>query len=196
MDIKWLIAFAFLQTPDRVRELVLDKGVLNFMIDFLSAYKKLDPSASGLLEIALLYPGPKAILIHRIAKIFYRIRFFFIARLFSEIARLFTGIEIHPGAVIGKRLVIDHGMGVVIGETAIVGDDCLIYHGVTLGGTSQNKEIRRHPKIGNHVLIGAGAKILGAIEIQDHVKIGANSVVTSNCPKHSTIVGIPGRRIN
>ncbi len=166
------------------------------MIDFLSAYKKLDPSASGLLEIALLYPGPKAILIHRIAKVFYRFKLFFIARFFSEFARLLTGIEIHPGASIGKRLVIDHGMGVVIGETAIIGNDCLIYHGVTLGGTSQNKNIRRHPKIGNNVLIGAGAKILGAIEIHDFVKVGANSVVTTDCPKDSTIVGIPGRRIN
>lgn len=166
------------------------------MLDFLKAYKKLDPSASGYLEIALLYPGPKAILFHRIANLFYRFKFYFVARFFSEFARWITGIEIHPGATVGKRLVIDHGMGVVIGETAIIGDDCLIYHGVTLGGTSQDKNIRRHPKIGNNVLIGAGAKILGAIEVQDFVKIGANSVVTTDCPKNSTIVGIPGRRIN
>ncbi len=166
------------------------------MLDFLKAYKKLDPSASGYLEIALLYPGPKAILFHRIANLFYKINFIFVARIFSELARWITGIEIHPGATIGKRLVIDHGMGVVIGETAIVGDDCLIYHGVTLGGTSQDKNKRRHPKIGNNVLIGAGAKILGSIEVQDFVKIGANSVVTTDCPKNSTIVGIPGRRIN
>lgn len=166
------------------------------MIDFLKAYKRLDPSASGLLEIALLYPGPKAIFIHRIAHFFYKIHLFFVARLFSEIGRWLTGIEIHPGAKIGKRLVIDHGMGVVIGETAIIGNDCLVYHGVTLGGTSQNKNIRRHPKVGHNVLIGAGAKILGGIEVQDNVKIGANSVVTTNCPANSTIVGIPGRRIN
>lgn len=166
------------------------------MLDFLKAYKRLDPSASGYLEIAMLYPGPKAILFHRIAHLFYKIRFYFVARFFSEFARWITGIEIHPGATIGKRLVIDHGMGVVIGETAIVGDDCLIFHGVTLGGTSQNREIRRHPKIGNHVMIGAGAKVLGSIEVQDFVKIGANSVVTTDCPINSTIVGIPGRRIN
>lgn len=166
------------------------------MLDFLKAYKKLDPSASGYLEIALLYPGPKAIFLHRIANLFYRFKFYFIARFFSEFARWITGIEIHPGATVGKRLVIDHGMGVVVGETAIIGDDCLIYHGVTLGGTSQDKNKRRHPKIGNNVLIGAGAKILGAIEVQDFVKIGANSVVTTDCPKNSTIVGIPGRRIN
>jgi serine O-acetyltransferase len=166
------------------------------MIDFLYAYKKLDPSASGILEIALLYPGPKAIFIHRIAKCFYKIKFFFVARVFSEFARWITGIEIHPGAQIGKRLVIDHGMGVVIGETAIVGDDCLIFHGVTLGGTSQTRKGRRHPKIGNNVMIGAGAKVLGNIEVQNNVKIGANSVVTSDCPSNSTIVGIPGRRIN
>ncbi len=165
------------------------------MLDYLSAYKKLDPSASGYLEIALLYPGPKAVLLHRVAHIFYGIRFYFVARIFSEFARWITGIEIHPGATIGKRLVIDHGMGVVIGETAIVGDDCLIFHGVTLGGTSQERNHRRHPKIGNRVMIGAGAKILGAIEVQDNVKIGANSVVTTDCPPNSTIVGIPGRRV-
>ncbi len=165
------------------------------MIDFLNAYKKLDPSASGLLEIFLLYPGPKAIFIHRVAKLFYRIRLIFVARLFSEIARWLTGIEIHPGATIGKRLVIDHGMGVVIGETAIIGDDCLIFHGVTLGGTSRVRNGRRHPQIGNFVMIGAGAKVLGQIEVGDHVKIGANSVLTSSCPSHSTIAGIPGRRI-
>lgn len=165
------------------------------MFDFLNAYKKLDPSASGLLEIAVLYPGPKAIFIHRIAKNFYRIKFFFVARFFSELARWMTGIEIHPGAQIGKRLVIDHGMGVVIGETAIIGNDCLIYHGVTLGGTSQDRTIRRHPKIGNNVLIGAGAKILGGIEVQDNVKIGANSVVTTDCLRDSTFAGIPARRI-
>lgn len=165
------------------------------MIDFLKAYKKLDPSASGLLEIFLLYPGPKAIFIHRIAHVFYKIRFKLIARLFSEIARWITGIEIHPGATIGQRLVIDHGMGVVIGETAIIGNDCLIFHGVTLGGTSKNKNVRRHPKIGNNVMIGAGAKVLGQIEVSDFVKIGANSVVTTDCPSHSTVAGIPARRI-
>jgi serine O-acetyltransferase len=175
--------------------LTIRKGQ-NLMIDFLKAYRRLDPSARSYLEIALLYPGPKAILAHRVAHFFYSFGFYFIARLFSEFARAITGIEIHPGARIGRRLVIDHGMGVVIGETAIVGDDCLIFHGVTLGGTSLDKLARRHPKIGNKVMIGAGAKVLGAIYVQDNVKIGANSVVTTDCPPNSTVVGIPGRRVN
>src|SRR5687768_5826719 len=129
------------------------------MLEFLRAYRRYDPAAKSLLEVALLYPGPKAILLYRIGHFFYNIRFFFTARLMGEIARFFTGIEIHPGAKIGKRLVIDHGMGVVIGETAEIGDDCLIYHGVTLGGTD-TKPVKRHPTLGNRVIVGAGAKIL------------------------------------
>lgn len=162
---------------------------------YLKSYKLKDPSAKSYLEIALLYPGPKAIFFHKISHSLYNLRLFFIARFISEISRWATGIEIHPGAKIGHRLVIDHGVGVVIGETAIIGDDCLIYHGVTLGGTSSNPNIRRHPKIGNNVMIGAGAKILGAITIQDNVRVGANSVVNDDCIADSTVAGIPARRV-
>ncbi len=162
------------------------------MIDFLMAYKRYDPAAKSLFEIALLYPGPKAILLYRFASCFYKIRLFFLARLFCETGRMFTGIEIHPGAKIGKRLVIDHGMGVVIGETAEVGDDCIIFHGVTLGGM-RFEDIKRHPTIGNKVVIGTGAKVLGAITIGDNSKVGANAVVTDSVPANVTVVGIPAK---
>lgn len=164
------------------------------MLDYLRAYKSFDPSAKSLLEIALLYPGPKALFFHRVAHVFYRYRLFFIARLISEVSRFITLIEIHPGAQIGKRLVIDHGSGVVIGETAIVGDDCKIYHGVTLGGTSSQGG-RRHPKLENNVLVGAGAKILGPIQVGAGAKIGANSVVVKDCLAEATYVGVPAQRI-
>lgn len=163
------------------------------MLNFLRAYRRLDPSAHSLFEIALLYPGPKAILAHRVSHFFYRIGFYFLARFVSEFARFLTGIEIHPGARIGKNLVIDHGMGVVIGETTIVGNDCLIFHGVTLGGFSTSSGKKRHPTIGNRVLIGAGAKILGPIEIGDDTKIGANSVVTKSFAQDLTLVGAPAK---
>ena len=162
------------------------------MIDFLMAYKRYDPAAKSLLEIAILYPGPKAILLHRFANCFYRIKLFFIARFFCEIARFLTGIEIHPGAKIGKRLVIDHGLGVVIGETSIIGDDCIIFHGVTLGGM-KFEDVKRHPTIGNKVVIGTGAKVLGAITIGDNSKVGANAVVTDSVPANVTVVGIPAK---
>jgi serine O-acetyltransferase len=158
------------------------------MIEFLKAYKNYDPAAKSFLEIAILYPGPRAIRWHRLAHFFYKCRMYFIARMFSEHSRCWTGIEIHPGAKIGKRLVIDHGMGVVIGETAVVGDDCIIYHGVTLGGTSISP-VKRHPTIGNRVLIGAGAKVLGPITVGHNSKIGANAVVTKDVPEGKTIVG-------
>lgn len=158
------------------------------MFDFLKAYKNYDPAAKSLLEIALLYPGPKAILLHRIAHFFYELQLFFIARLISEIARLFTGIEIHPGANIGERLVIDHGMGIVIGETAEIGNDCIMFHGVTLGGLRFDP-IKRHPTIGNKVLLGTGAKVLGPIVVGDGARIGANSVVTKDVPPNTTVVG-------
>jgi serine O-acetyltransferase len=160
------------------------------MIDFLKAYKSYDPAAKSYLEIALLYPGPKAILLHRIAHVFYKARLFFIARFFSEVARAWTGIEIHPGATLGRRLVIDHGMGVVIGETAEVGDDCIIFHGVTLGGT-KFQAVKRHPTVGNKVLIGTGAKVLGPVVIGDGALIGANAVVTKDVPAGKTAVGNP-----
>lgn len=159
------------------------------MIDFLMAYKNYDPAAKSLFEIALLYPGPKAILFHRIAHALYGSKLFFLARLVSELNRWFTGIEIHPGATIGKRLVIDHGMGVVIGETAVVGNDCIIFHGVTLGGLKFDAT-KRHPTVGNNVLIGAGAKVLGPIELGDGSRVGANAVVTRSVPPNVTIKAV------
>lgn len=158
------------------------------MLDFLMAYKLYDPAAKSLFEVALLYPGPKAVFFHRIANKLYRLQLFFLSRLVSEISRWITGIEIHPGAKIGKRLVIDHGMGVVIGETAEVGDDCIIFHGVTLGGVKFDP-IKRHPTVGNRVLIGTGAKILGPIHLGDGCRIGANAVVFKDVGAGETIVG-------
>lgn len=160
------------------------------MLDYLRAYKNYDPAAKSLLEVALLYPGPKAMLLHRVAHVFYKYRFFFIARFFSELARFLTGIEIHPGARIGKRLVIDHGVGLVIGETTEIGDDCLIFQGVTLGGVDFTST-KRHPTLGNGVVVGGGAKILGPIKIGDRAKVGANSVVMKAVPPDTTVVGIP-----
>jgi serine O-acetyltransferase len=160
------------------------------LIDFLKAYKRYDPAAKSMLEVALLYPGPKAMLFHRIAHFFYEMQLHFIARLVSELGRAITGIEIHPGAKLGRRLVIDHGMGVVIGETAEVGDDCIIFHGVTLGGLKFDP-VKRHPTIGSRVLIGAGAKVLGPVLIADDCRIGANAVVSKNMEAGSTAVGNP-----
>lgn len=151
-----------------------------------------DPAARSVLEIVLCYPGFHAILWHRLAHWFYRHKMLLIARIISQINRAITGIEIHPGAKIGRRFFIDHGMGVVIGETTEIGDDVLLYQGVTLGGTGKEKG-KRHPTIGNHVVIGSGAKVLGNITIGDHVKIGAGSVVIKSVPDHSTVVGVPGR---
>ncbi len=156
--------------------------------NFLKAYKNYDPAAHSILEIALLYPGPKALFLYRIAHQFYKFKFFFIARFVSELARFLTGIEIHPGAKIGCCLVIDHGMGVVIGETAEIGNHCIIFHGVTLGGLKFDP-IKRHPTIGNNVLIGAGAKVLGPILVGDGARIGANVVVTKDVPAGETFVG-------
>jgi serine O-acetyltransferase len=151
-----------------------------------------DPAARGVLEILLCYPGFHAVLLHRVAHGLYTRRWFFGARLVSQFARSATGIEIHPGARIGRRLFIDHGMGVVIGETSEIGDDVLLYQGVTLGGTGKDSG-KRHPTIGNHVVIGTGAAILGNIRIGDFVKVGAGSVVVRPVPDHSTVVGVPGR---
>ncbi len=161
------------------------------MFDTAKSILKRDPAAKSLLEVILLYPGYHAILYHRIAHFFYRINFYFVARLISQINRAFTGIEIHPGARIGKRLFIDHGMGVVIGETAIIGDDCLIYHQVTLGGMSA-KDVKRHPTLGNNVMVGTGAKILGDIHIGNYAKIGANCIVIKDVEAHRTVIGVPG----
>jgi serine O-acetyltransferase len=160
---------------------------LSVFINLLKAYKKLDPAAKSLYEIALLYPGVKAILFHQISHFFYKKNLFFIARFISEFSRLFTGIEIHPGAKLGNRLVIDHGMGVVIGETSVVGDDCIIFHGVTLGGV-RNEPNKRHPTLKNNVLVGAGAKILGPIVIGENAKIGANVVIKKDVDPNSVVV--------
>lgn len=162
--------------------------MLKDLLEFLQAYRRYDPAAKSTLEIALLYPGPKAILYHRIAHWLYKQDLFFLARAVSEHCRAWTGIEIHPGAKIGRRLVIDHGMGLVVGETAEIGDDCIIFHGVTLGGT-RFEPVKRHPTVGNRVLIGAGAKVLGPIMIGDEVKIGANSVITHPVDAGQTVVG-------
>jgi serine O-acetyltransferase len=151
-----------------------------------------DPAARSVLEIVLCYPGFHAMLLHRMAHGLYRRRWYFGARLISQFSRTVTGIEIHPGARIGRRLFIDHGMGVVIGETAEIGDDVLLYQGVTLGGTGKDSG-KRHPTIGNGVVIGTGAAILGNIRIGDSVKVGAGSVVVRPVPDHSTVVGVPGR---
>ncbi|MBN2795006.1 MAG: serine O-acetyltransferase [Clostridia bacterium] len=158
----------------------------------LASIKRRDPAARNRLEILLCYPGVHAVLGHRINHFLYKMGLKIIARMGSQIVRFFTGVEIHPGAVIGKRLLIDHGMGVVIGETAVVGNDVTIYQGVTLGGTGKDSG-KRHPTIGNDVMIASGAKILGPFKIGDHSKIGAGSVVLKEVPDHCTVVGVPGR---
>lgn len=157
------------------------------MFDFLKAYKNYDPAAKSYMEIFFLYPGPRAVLFHRIAHFFYGVGLYFIARFIADVSRTITGIEIHPGARIGQRLVIDHGVGCVIGETAVIGDDCIIFHGVTLGGLKFDP-VKRHPTIGNHVLIGTGAKVLGPIHIGNHARIGANAVVMKDVPEGKTVV--------
>lgn len=155
-----------------------------------------DPACTSVFEVFLLYPGFQAIVMHRLSNWLYRIHLKFISKILARIARFITGIEIHPAAKIGNRLFIDHGMGVVIGETAEVGDNCIIYHQVTLGGTGKDTG-KRHPTIGNNVMVGAGAKLLGPIYIADRVKIGALTVVLKSCYNEgTTIVGNPGREVN
>lgn len=153
-----------------------------------------DPAARSKIEVFLLYPTIHALIAYRISHYLYINKLFFLARLISQISKFFTGIEIHPGAKIGRGLVIDHGMGVVIGETSEIGDNVLLYHGVTLGGTGKDKG-KRHPTVGNNVVIGAGAKVLGPIYIGSNSKIGANSVVLNNVPEGATAVGIPAKNI-
>ena len=158
----------------------------------IEAYKARDPAARTSLEVLLLYPGLKATRSHRKAHWCYQHNLKLLARWISQASRRRTGIEIHPGAKIGKRLVIDHGMGIVIGETVEIGDDCLIFHGVTLGGTGKESG-KRHPTIGNNVLIGTGAKVLGPFRVGDNSRIAANSVVLSEVPPNSTAVGVPAK---
>jgi len=151
-----------------------------------------DPAAKSRLEIVLCYPGFHAVLWHRLAHRLYLARVPLLPRVISQLSRFLTGIEIHPGATIGHRFFIDHGMGVVIGETTVIGDDVLLYQNVTLGGTG-NEKGKRHPTLGNNVVVGTGAKVLGSISIGNNVKIGAGSVVVHAVPDHSTVVGVPGR---
>jgi serine O-acetyltransferase len=157
----------------------------------IKAAQERDPAATSALEIILAYPGFHARQLHRLAHFLYQRRQRVAARVISHLSRAFTGIEIHPGAEIGDGFFIDHGMGVVIGETAHIGDNCHLYQGVTLGGTS-TKRIKRHPTLGNDVVVGAGANLIGAIEVGNNVRIGAGSVVVSNVPDNATVVGVPG----
>ncbi len=153
-----------------------------------------DPAARNIFEVLTTYPGVHAILFHRLSHALWQRKLKWLARITSTLSRFLTGIEIHPGAVIGRRFFIDHGMGVVVGETAEIGDDCTLYHGVTLGGTSWN-EGKRHPTLKNNVVVGAGAKILGPITINENARVGSNAVVVKDVPEETTVIGIPGREV-
>jgi serine O-acetyltransferase len=166
--------------------------MLNGMREDINAVMADDPAARGRLQVMLLYSGLHAIWAYRLAHSLHSMGLGFVARALSQFARFITGVEIHPAARIGRRFFIDHGSGVIIGETAEIGDDCLLYQGVTLGGTG-NETGKRHPTLGSRVVVGSGAKILGNIKIGDNVRVGANSVVLNSVPSNSTVVGIPGR---
>ena len=171
------------------------------MIEYLESIKKRDPAAKSILSIILTYPGVKAVFFHQISNFFYKAGFDLIARIISQTIRFFTGIEIHPGAKIGKNLFIDHGMGVVVGETSEIGDNVTIYHNVTLGGSSpsidseRQRHEKRHPTIGNDVVIGSGAQIIGPIKVGNNARIAANAVVVKDVPENATMVGIPARAV-
>lgn len=173
---------------------VLKRGIEKLKEDIKVIYEN-DPAANNLLEVILCYPGLHALIMYRLAHRLYKWNIPFFPRLISHLTRIITGIEIHPAAKIGRRLFIDHGEGIVIGETTEIGDDVLIYQQVTLGGTGKEKG-KRHPTIGNNVIIGAGAKVLGNITIGDNCRVGAGSVVIQNVPEHSTVVGVPGRIVH
>lgn len=162
------------------------------LIEDIRAYRKNDPAARSGLEVALLYNGFHAVFFYRIAHWLYQRHLRFPARLVSQFAKFLTGVEIHPAATIGRRLVIDHGTGIVIGATAEIGDDCLLYQGVTLGGTGKDVG-KRHPTLGNNIMVGCGAKILGPFKVGDNARIAANSVVLREVPENATVVGVPGR---
>jgi serine O-acetyltransferase len=162
------------------------------MIEDIRSVFKRDPAARNVFEIITCYSGVQAVIIYRFTHLLWRYKLYWLSRFISTLARWITGIEIHPGAVIGRRFFIDHGMGVVIGETAEIGDDCMMYHGVTLGGTSWDK-VKRHPTLKDGVIIGAGAKILGPITLGKNVRVGSNSVVVRSIDDNCTVVGIPGR---
>lgn len=161
----------------------------------LEAYKKSDPAAKSKIEILFLYPGIRAISFHRIAHPLYKLRLYFLARLISEIGRFVSGIEIHPGAKIGKAVVFDHGMGTVIGETAEIGNNVLIYQGVTLGGIELTAT-KRHPTVKDQVILGAGCKVIGPVTIGERAKVGANAVVLNSVPSQTSVGGIPARHLN
>ncbi|WP_205317638.1 serine O-acetyltransferase [Oceanobacillus zhaokaii] len=167
-------------------------GIFKRMKEDMDVVFEQDPAARTYFEVFLTYSGVHAVWNHRIAHAFYKKKLFFIARVISQVSRFFTGIEIHPGAVIGRRLFIDHGMGVVIGETCEIGDNVTIFQGVTLGGTGKEKG-KRHPTVKDNALISTGAKVLGAITIGESSKVGGGAVVIKDVPDHSTVVGIPGR---
>ena len=171
------------------------------MNDYLESIKKRDPAAKSIISIILTYPGVKAVFFHQISNFFYKAGFDLIARIISQTIRFFTGIEIHPGAKIGKNLFIDHGMGVVIGETSEIGNNVTIYHNVTLGGSSpsidseRQRHEKRHPTIGHDVVIGSGAQIIGPIKVGNNSRIAANAVVVKDVPENATMVGIPARAV-
>ena len=171
------------------------------MIEYLESIKKRDPAAKSILSIILTYPAVKAVFFHQISNFFYKAGFDLVARIISQTVRFFTGIEIHPGAKLGKNLFIDHGMGVVIGETSEVGDNVTIYHAVTLGGSSpsidseKQRHEKRHPTIGHDVVIGSGAQIIGPVKVGNNSRIAANAVVVKDVPENATMVGIPAKAV-
>ena len=172
------------------------------MNEFLESIIKRDPAAKSKLSVALTYPGVKAVLFHRFANRLWKMKMYLLARIFSQTSRFITGIEIHPAAEIGKNLFIDHGMGVVIGETSKIGDNVTLYHAVTLGGVSPSidsdsqRMVKRHPTLRNNVVVGSGAQILGPVTVEDNAKVGANAVVVKNVPKEAVMVGIPAKNTN
>ncbi len=170
-----------------------ERKVSRWKEDIQSVFER-DPAARNAFEVVTTYPGVHAVIFHRLSHGLWNLGLKWLARIISNLARLLTGIEIHPGAVIGRRFFIDHGMGVVIGETAVIGDDCTLYHGVTLGGTSWEKG-KRHPTLHNDVVVGAGAKVLGPIEVGEGARIGSNAVVVKDVPEGATVVGVPGKLI-
>ena len=171
------------------------------MNEYLQSIIDRDPAAKSKLSVILTYPGVKAVFFHRVANFFSKAKFYLVARIISQFSRFITGIEIHPRANIGKNLFIDHGMGVVIGETSDIGDNVTIYHAVTLGGISpsiksdEQRDVKRHPTLKNNVVIGSGAQVLGPIIVGEHAKVGANAVVTHDVPPHAVMVGIPAKNI-
>ena len=163
------------------------KFLASDLAELPNSIRKRDPAARSWAEVIFLYPGFKAVIFHRLAHFFWLWELFFVARLLSEVSRFITGIEIHPGATLGKRVFIDHGLGVVIGETSEIGDDVTIYHGVTLGGTARAR-IKRHPTLGNHVVVGAGASIIGPVKIENFAKIGTNALILEDVPSGGVYV--------